>query len=108
MEWPQVDLKRKMVWMHPDETKAGNAIGMPLNKTTCQILAKQQGKHHQWFFVHTAPAWRSDGEKTVSVRKMRTDSNRALKRADVSNFRFNDLRHTWQLACSIRRVTSCS
>ena len=88
-----------MAWMHPDETKAGNAIGVPLNETACQILRKQQGLHKRWVFVHTRPAYRSDGTKTAAVRKMRTDSNKAwkgaLKRAGISNFRFHDLRHTW-------------
>ncbi|EFV8174020.1 site-specific integrase, partial [Shigella flexneri] len=99
LEWSQVDLDKKMAWMHPDETKAGNAIGVPLNETACQILRKQQGLHKRWVFVHTKPAYRSDGTKTAAVRKMRTDSNKAwkgaLKRAGISNFRFHDLRHTW-------------
>ncbi|HBN1858599.1 TPA: site-specific integrase, partial [Escherichia coli] len=99
LEWSQVDLDKKMAWMHPDETKAGNAIGVPLNETACQILRKQQGLHKRWVFVHTRPAYRSDGTKTAAVRKMRTDSNKAwkgaLKRAGISNFRFHDLRHTW-------------
>ncbi|WP_144276447.1 site-specific integrase, partial [Cronobacter sakazakii] len=93
------DLEKKMAWMHPDETKAGNAIGVPLNETACQILEKQKGKHKRWVFVHTTPAYRNDGTKTAAVRKMRTDSNKAwrgaLKRAGISNFRFHDLRHTW-------------
>ncbi|EFN9290341.1 site-specific integrase [Escherichia coli] len=99
LEWSQVDLDKKMAWIHPDETKAGNAIGVPLNETACQILRKQQGLHKRWVFVHTKPAYRSDGTKTAAVRKMRTDSNKAwkgaLKRAGISNFRFHDLRHTW-------------
>ncbi|HID6869883.1 TPA: site-specific integrase, partial [Enterobacter hormaechei] len=99
LEWSQVDLDKRMAWMHPDETKAGNAIGVPLNETACGILRKQQGLHKRWVFVHTTPGYRSDGSKTADVRKMRTDSNKAwkgaLKRAGISNFRFHDLRHTW-------------
>nr|WP_165786496.1 site-specific integrase [Mixta theicola] len=90
---------KKIAWMHPDETKAGNAIGIPLNETACQILEKQRGKHKRWVFVHTSAAYRSDGTKTAAVRKMRTDSNKAwkgaLRRAGIENFRFHDLRHTW-------------
>ena len=63
--------------MHPDETKAGNAIGVPLNETAVGILRKQQGLHKRWVFVHTTPGYRSDGTKTAAVRKMRTDSNKA-------------------------------
>lgn len=99
LDWPQVDLDKCMAWMPPDETKAGNAIGVPLNETACEILRSQQGKHKRWVFVHTKPGYRSDGTKTAAVSKMRTDSNKAwkgaLKRAGISNFRFHDLRHTW-------------
>ena len=99
LEWSQVDLDKRMAWMHPDETKAGNAIGVPLNETACGILKKQQGLHKRWVFVHTKAAYRSDGTKTPAIRKMRTDSNKAwkgaLKRAGIDNFRFHDLRHTW-------------
>ncbi|MBA0187475.1 site-specific integrase [Pectobacterium polonicum] len=99
LEWSQVDMERKMAWMHPDETKAGNAIGVPLNETACGIIRAQQGQHKRWVFVHTKAAYRSDGTKTPAIRKMRTDSNKAwqgaLRRAGISNFRFHDLRHTW-------------
>jgi len=86
LEWSQVDLDKRMAWMHPDET-------------ACGILRIQQGKHKRWMLVHIKLGYRSDGTKTAAVRKMRTDSNKAwkgaLKRAGISNFSFHDLRHTW-------------
>lgn len=99
LEWSQVDLDRGMAWMHPEETKASNAIGVPLNDTALSILRAQQGKHKRWVFVHEKAAYRSDGTKTPAIRKMRADSNTgwrgALRRAEIENFRFHDLRHTW-------------
>lgn len=71
LEWLQADLEKRMAWMNPDETKAGNAIGVPLNETALGILRKQQGLHKRWGFVHTTPACRSNGTKTAAVRKMR-------------------------------------
>jgi len=31
LEWSQVDLDRKVAWVHPDQAKARRAIGVPLN-----------------------------------------------------------------------------
>ncbi|WPD78028.1 tyrosine-type recombinase/integrase [Dickeya fangzhongdai] len=45
LEWSQVDLGKRIAWMHPNETKAGNTIGVPLNETALQILKAQQGRH---------------------------------------------------------------
>ncbi|WGL99713.1 site-specific integrase [Arsenophonus sp. aPb] len=99
LEWSQIDLQRKVAWIHPDEAKGGKAIGVALNNTACKVLTGQIGKHHHWVFVHTEAWHRADGTPTEKVRKMRVDDNTAwktgLRRAGIENFRFHDLRHTW-------------
>ncbi|WP_144372593.1 tyrosine-type recombinase/integrase [Vogesella urethralis] len=99
LEWSQIDMQRKVAWIHPEDAKAGKAIGVALNDTACSVLRGQLGKHSRWVFVHTEEAVRPDGTKTAAVRKMRIDGNTAwrasLKRAGIENFRFHDLRHTW-------------
>ncbi|OBU07477.1 tyrosine-type recombinase/integrase [Morganella psychrotolerans] len=99
LEWSQIDLQRKVAWIHPEDTKGGKAIGVALNETACRVLRMQIGKHQQYVFVHTEAWHRSDGTPTEKVRKMRVDDNTAwstgLRRAGITNFRFHDLRHTW-------------
>lgn len=99
LEWSQINMEQRIAWVHPEDAKAGKAIGIPLNETACGILRGQIGKHDRWVFVHTKAAYRNDGTKTAAVRKMRGDSNKAwqgaLRRAGIKNFRFHDLRHTW-------------
>lgn len=99
LEWSQIDMQRKVAWIHPEDAKAGRAIGVALNDTACKILRDQVGKHNRWVFVHTESSVRPDGTRTQSVRKMRVDANTAwraaLRRAGIENFRFHDLRHTW-------------
>lgn len=99
LEWPQIDMQRRVAWINPEESKSGRAIGIALNDTACKVLRNQIGNHHQWVFVHTKPSTKPNGTVTPSVRKMRVDSNTAwrmaLKRAGIKNFRFHDLRHTW-------------
>lgn len=99
MEWSQIDMQRKMAWIHPEDAKAGRAIGVALNDTACSVLRGQIGKHHRWVFVHEDSCIRPNGEVAPKLRKMRVDSNKAwrsaLKRAGIEDFRFHDLRHTW-------------
>lgn len=99
LEWSQIDMQRRVAWIHPEQSKSSKAIGVALNDTACRALRDQIGKHNKWVFVHTQAAKRSDGTATPIVRKMRIDSNTAwrlaLQRAGIENFRFHDLRHTW-------------
>lgn len=43
--WSQVDLARKLAWIHPDQAKARKAIGVPLNVEAVHLIRKQIGKH---------------------------------------------------------------
>ncbi|MFM1262507.1 site-specific integrase [Yersinia enterocolitica] len=99
LQWQDVDLQRKVAWIHPEESKSGQAIGVALNDTACRLLRAQVGNHKKWVFVHQKSSTKSDGTKAAEVRKMRVDGNTAwrlaLKRAGIDNFRFHDLRHTW-------------
>ncbi|MGC6387754.1 tyrosine-type recombinase/integrase [Ewingella sp. S1.OA.A_B6] len=99
LEWSQIDMQRKVAWIHPENAKAGKAIGVALNDTACKVLKEQIGRHHRFVFVHNSAWHRADGTKTAEVRKMRVDDNTAwrtgLKRAGITDFRFHDLRHTW-------------
>lgn len=95
LEWSQVDLGRKVAWIHPEQAKSGRAIGIALNDTACKVLQAQQGRHEQWVFVQKVMRKR----KILTTKKFNVDSNKAwraaLKRASIKDFRFHDLRHTW-------------
>ncbi|MEX2516347.1 MAG: site-specific integrase [Gammaproteobacteria bacterium] len=86
LEWSQVDLDRRMAWIHPDQAKAGKAIPVPLTNAAVQVLREQLGKDATFVFVYNGHpvkqpnnwAWR-----------------KALKRAGIDDFRWHDMRHTW-------------
>ena len=45
LQWSQVDLVRRLAWIHPDQAKARKAIPVPLNAEAVALISKQVGKH---------------------------------------------------------------
>lgn len=86
LEWSQVDMARKVCWIHPDQAKARKAIHVPLNTSAMEVLLRQTGKHSQRVFTY-----RGIPSESANTRGWRA----ALKRAGIENFRWHDLRHTW-------------
>ncbi len=86
LEWSQVDLKRALCWIHPDQAKGGRAIGVPLNQDAIKVLLKQKGKHDRRVFT-----FQGKPVGQVNTKAWRS----ALKRAGITDFRWHDLRHTW-------------
>ena len=87
LEWSQIDLKRKVAWYYPDETKSGHALGVPLNDLAMQVLDRQLGNHPTAVFINS----QRRPVKSVSRHLWK----QALIDAGIQNFRWHDLRHTW-------------
>ena len=86
LEWSQVDLVRRLAWVHPDQTKARKAIPVPLNAEAVGIVRRWLGRHMTHVFsYHGKPITQ------VSTKDWRT----ALERSGIEDFRGHDLRHTW-------------
>jgi integrase len=86
MQWTQVDLERRLAWIHPDQAKARRAIAVPLNAEACLTVQKQIGKHPTHVFSYRGKPITQVSTKTWYL---------ALERAGITNFRCHDLRHTW-------------
>lgn len=92
LEWSQVDLERRIAWIHPDQAKARRAIGVPLNTDAVLVLRRQLGRHPTRVFCYRS--WPS--EPWRPIRKAGGQAwRRALKRVGIEDFRWHDLRHTW-------------
>lgn len=52
LEWSQVDLSRRVAWIHADQSKSGKAIGVPLNNEAMVVLRQQLGKHSLRVFTY--------------------------------------------------------
>jgi integrase len=86
LTWEQVDLDRRLAWVHPDQAKGRRAIGVPLNDTALAIVRAQVGKHPERVFTY-------EGRPVFQVSTKAW--YKALERAGITNMRFHDLRHTW-------------
>lgn len=93
LEWSQVDLERRIAWIHPDQAKAGKPIRVPLNEDAMRVLRVQEKaresrqKGREWVFVGR------DGESPPV--EIKTAWKAACKAAGLSGVRWHDLRHTW-------------
>lgn len=86
LRWTQVDLERRLAWIHPDQAKARRAIAVPLNAEAVSTVQKQLGKHPTHVF-----SFRGKAVVQVSTKSWYS----ALERAGITDFRWHDLRHTW-------------
>jgi len=86
LPWSQVDLVRRLAWIHPDQAKARKAIAVPLNDDAVACISKQLGKHPERVF-----SFRGRPITQVSTKAWYA----ALERAGIEDFRWHDLRHTW-------------
>ena len=86
LQWSQVDLVRRLAWIHPDQAKARKAIPVPLNAEAVSLVRKRIGKHPTHVF-----SFRGKPITQVSTKAWYA----ALERAGIEDFRWHDLRHTW-------------
>ena len=86
LKWEQVDLERGFAWIHPDQSKSGKAISVPLNNSAIAVLNEVSGDDSTYCFVYQGKPVERTSTKAWHA---------ALKRAGIENFRWHDLRHTW-------------
>ena len=85
LEWGQVDMGRKVAWVHADEAKGGEAIGVPLAAEAMEVLREQRGQNKVWVFPLNGKP----------IAQINTGWKAAIRRAGIRPLRWHDLRHTW-------------
>lgn len=86
LQWKQVSIERRHLWISADQHKNGKPHSVPLNDAALQVLEKRKGDHPLNVFVY-------EGNPIVQVNTKAWRA--ALKRAGIEDFRWHDLRHTF-------------
>lgn len=86
LQWCNVNMDIGQMWVDADSHKNGYAHGVPLNETALSVLRRQWGKHPTHVFTYNGKP-----VEWVNTRAWRE----ALQRANIEDFRWHDLRHTW-------------
>ena len=66
LEWSQVDLTRRVAWIHADQAKAGQSIGVPLNNEVVVLLRALQGNHSKLVFTYKGKPVKKREHKSVA------------------------------------------
>lgn len=86
LQWSQVDMRRRLAWIHPDQAKARRAISVPLSQLAMQVLRDRRRDHESFVFVY-----RGRPVRCANTKAWRD----ALASLGIRDFRWHDLRHTW-------------
>lgn len=86
LQWKQVSIERRHLWVSADQHKNGKPHSVPLNDVAFQVLEKRKGDHPTHVFTY-------EGNPIVQVNTKAWRN--ALQRAGIEDFRWHDLRHTF-------------
>jgi integrase len=86
LQWAQIDMQRRVAWIHADQMKGKRDLAVPLNEDALEVLRQWIGRHHRYAFL-----WRDKPIAKCSTRAW----YQACQRAGIEDFRWHDLRHTW-------------
>lgn len=86
LKWEQIDLRRRVCWFFADQTKNGEDICVSLNDNAMAVLYARRNIHYEFVFTYQGK----------EIKRLTTRAwYKALARANIHNFRWHDLRHTW-------------
>lgn len=88
LKWEDVDLDRRVIIVKRTKTKVPRTV--PMNNTVVELLlSKAVNKTNTEYVFSTTK------DTKIGIRNMLREFYKALKKADIKNFRFHDLRHTF-------------
>ena len=86
LQWKQISLERRHLWVSGADHKNGRPHSVPLNQAAMEVLERRLGDHPTDVFTY-------EGNPIVQVNTKAWRN--ALQRAGIQDFRWHDLRHTF-------------
>lgn len=94
LTWDRVSVERATAWVDRGDTKSGNALGVPLNKTALAALKAIEGKHPVWCFTYRGKPY-SEIKTAFQAACIRAGVGHVGMDGKYSGFTWHGLRHTW-------------
>ncbi|WP_367619702.1 tyrosine-type recombinase/integrase [Caballeronia sp. SEWSISQ10-4 2] len=91
LQWSQVDLVRRLAWIHPDQAKARRAIAVPLSDPAVAVLRRQVAKKRKPEYTASVFVYHGKPMYQTATRAWHD----ACEKVGIRDFRWHDLRHTW-------------
>lgn len=91
LRWTEIDLDAKHALVHANQSKSKKAIPVPLNEGAIEVLRQVKDDYRQDGFESYVFVYEGKPVRQVSTKAW----YKALDRAEIENFRWHDLRHTW-------------
>lgn len=102
LQWKNVNLEKKFIWVDATSAKGKHVISVPLTDFSIDILKSQIGKHGAYVFVYNnkpVASMKTSWKKSLIRAKicLVPSGNKDAEGKDImkSVFRWHDLRHTW-------------
>jgi integrase len=97
LEWSQVDLRGRRMWLEAPDTKGKAPLGVPLNDAACAVLEARRGTHKQYVFPNPdtgKPYYKASNRGWYAALKKAKLYKRVpgSSRLEVC---WHTLRHTW-------------
>jgi integrase len=110
LRWADVDLHRGFA--HLSRTKSGDSRTVPLSTEIIEMLSKTPLSERQgYIFRHVSRdptrAIKVPSDGSVPLKRdgwLKEEFDKAVRRAELADFRFHDLRHTWASHAAMRGV----
>jgi len=81
-----LNLSLRIAWLHEDQVKNNTDLTIPLNATAIEVIRRRLGSHDTHVFSY----------RGKPLRNINADTwQEACEQAEISDFRWHDLRHTW-------------
>lgn len=85
LRWRDVDLERRLITVHAEDTKNDDDLAVPLNDAAVATLQAQAGVHPEFVFAF----------RGKPILKPKTGFSNACVAAGVPDFTWHGFRHTW-------------
>jgi integrase len=89
LQWPQVDLFRKVMSIRQEKT--GFTKSIPLTSTVFELLKSKAKVRH----LHCSLVVPSENDTQITASNLGRALRNALTKTEIKDFRFHDLRHTF-------------